>query len=779
VAQRSTLLLSLFAASALVGAAHAQAPEPTPAKPAAPAAKSDDTTVTAVVVTASRVNLIGVAATASQGSVTQKEVELRPIYRPGQLLETTPGLVVTAHSGEGKANQYLVRGFNLDHGTDIANFIDDMPINRPSNAHGQGYSDVNFFIPEVAAGLDFTKGPYYASVGDFGAVASTHVKLANELANQIAVMGGALGIYNVFAGGTQKFGDEDRLLGAVYYGHLGGPWDHPDNFRKSTATLRYSHGTANEGWNVTGMYFKADGNFTTDQPLRAVNAGLITKWGSLDPTDGSSSERASLSAHYAHVVNENWKVAANGYFIHSRMTLWNNFTHYLDDPINGDQEQQDETRDTFGGAVSATWEQMYGSVLNETVFGLQARNDELYVDRRHTLQRSVLNYCSQLTDSSLGAGANAAAPATLAQLQIDQRYSYTAAPIGACTADRASMLDLGPYVETTTRWTPWLRTIVGLREEFYQASDHSYISGFRGSANQSLFQPKGSLVIGPFHQTEVYVSAGRGFHSDDVRGVFGTVPLEGVPSLAGPTPLMAAADGYEVGLRNNTIPRMQIQVALFQEDFKSELAYSADAGNDSASAPSRRTGVEFSAQYRPFRWLELNTDLAFSRARYIGDLAAYGLSGPFIADAPSFIGSFGVLVDNFGPWFGGLQWRDLGAFPISDGEQYPQDKGYSEFNADGVQPDQRQGQRGGLLLRRAAEGRTGRRGQRLPGPPDRTPVGHVQDHLEFLGALTLGLGLIDQDRSAARALARRRHEQPAEGRVENRRPRAAARRDPA
>lgn len=664
MSHREALLLSLLAAAAglaVSGAASAQTtPAAPPAKPASPA-KSGPTAVDQVVVTASRVNLLGTAETASQGAITAKEIELRPIYRPGQLLETTPGLVVTSHSGEGKANQYLVRGFNLDHGTDIANFIDDMPINRPSNAHGQGYSDVNFFMPEIASGLDFTKGPYYASVGDFGAVASTHVKLANEIPNQIAVTGGTLGIYNVFAGGTKVFNIEDRLLGALYYGHLDGPWEHPDNFRKVTGTLRYSHGSASEGYSATLMYFKGDGNFTTDQPQRAVDQGLIGRFGTLDPTDGSTSERISLSAHWAHLT-ENWKFAGSGYFIHARMTLWNNFTHFLDDPINGDQEQQDEVRDTFGGQVTATWEQMYGSVQNETVFGLQARNDQLYVDRRHTRQRQVLDYCSQFD----GEGG----------------YNVTPAPLGACTLDKANMLDLGPYIETTTRWTPWLRAVIGVREEFYGASDHSLITGFQGSARQTLFQPKGSLILGPFHQTEFYLSAGRGFHSDDVRGVFGTVPLEGVPALAGATPLMQPADGAEVGVRTNIIPKVQLQVALFQEDFKSELAYNADAGADSASAPSRRQGIEFSAQYRPTRFIELNSDLAFSKARYTGDLTPFGLSGPYISNAPSFIGSFGVLVDNLGPWFGGLQWRDLGAFPISDGDKNPQDPGYSEFNAD-------------------------------------------------------------------------------------------------
>jgi outer membrane cobalamin receptor len=661
--------LALFAAAAALAiapAALAQTQPPAPATPAAsaPAARkpaANGTVVNEVVVTASRLNLIGVAATASQGSVTEKELELRPAYRPGQLLESTPGLVVTVHSGEGKANQYLLRGFNLDHGTDIANFVDDMPVNRPTNAHGQGYSDANFMMPEMAAGLDYTKGPYYAAVGDFGAVASTHVKLADEIPNQISVLGGSYGVYNVFAGGTHKFDQDDRLVGGVYYGHLDGPFTHPDDFNKYAATLRYSHGTDSDGYSATAMYYKSTGNFTTDQPLRAIQEGLINRFGTLDPSDGNISERFSLSAHYA-VTSEDWRFKASAYFVNSKMILWNDFTHFLDDPINGDQEQQTESRISVGGQAAFTYEHDFGPVQNETVFGEQTRYDTAYVDRRHTLQRQVLDYCE--------------AP------QVEGPAIPTPAVGGACNADRVHILDLGPYIENTTHWTHWLRTILGVREEYYQAQDTSLTTGFSGSASQTLFQPKGSIVLGPFFQTELYVSAGRGFHSDDVRGVFGTVPVEGLPIAAGKTPLLAPADGEEVGVRTNLIPKLSIQVALFQEDFKSELAYDADAGQDGASAPSRRQGVEFSAEYKPYRWIELNTDLAFSKARYTGGLTDFGLNGPFIANAPSFIGSFGVLVDNLGPWFGGLQWRDLGPYPISDGDQYPQDKGYSEINVD-------------------------------------------------------------------------------------------------
>ena len=170
-----------------------------------------------------------------------------------------------------------------------------------------------------------------------------------------------------------------------------------------------------------------------------------------------------------------------------------------------------------------------------------------------------------------------------------------------------------------------------------------------------------------------------------MRGVLGTVPSVGIPGLAGATRLLAPADGYELGLRTSIVPRLSVQVAVFQEDFQSELTYNADAGQDEASAPSRRQGVEISGEYRPFHWIEFNADLAFSRARYhasAATLADFGLGGPYIASAPAFIGSFGILVSDLGPWFGGLQWRKLGAFPISDGDKNPQDKGYSEINLD-------------------------------------------------------------------------------------------------
>jgi hypothetical protein len=637
-------------------------------------------TVGEVVVTASRSDLLGKAESASQGAITHAEVELRPIFRIGQLYETVPGLVVTIHSGEGKANQYLLRGFNLDHGTDFASFVDAMPVNRPTNAHGQGYSDQNFLMPQIVGGLDFTKGPYYAALGDFGAVGSTHVHLLDELPDQASLSLGTLRDQEAFLGGTAHLSAQDRLWAAVDVSHLDGPWSPAEDFRKIDAAARFSHGTAADGVSLTAMAYSSAGALLTDQPLRAVDSGLISRFGTLDPTDKSRSERYSLSGHYG-VTGNRWDASADAYAIHSTMTLWNDFTHFLFDDVNGDQEQQDESRTTLGGDAAFTRRATVAGLETDTTVGLQDRYDDLFIDRRHTVGRTALDYCD-LAQPGVPAAGGLPAPADAHATDLATPF---AAVGGACNADRVKLNDLGLYAQNTTYWTDWLRTVVGLREEAYWASDRSLTTGFQGSGSQTLLQPKASLVLGPWFRTELYLSAGRGFHSDDVRGVFGTVPLEGLPGIAGRTPFLSPATGEEVGLRSDIIPRVQVEVALFQEDFRSEQTYDADQGEDSASAPSRRRGVELSAQYHPFPWLELNSDLAFSRARYLASpetLAQFGLAGPFIANAPTFIGSFGVLVDNLGPWFGGLQWRDLGPYPISDGSEFPRDKGYSEVNLD-------------------------------------------------------------------------------------------------
>src|ERR1700733_14396209 len=311
-----------------------------PAATSSPDATEADSQPINVDVVQSRVDLLGEAATAGQGTVTKKELDLRPIYRIGQILETVPGLVVTVHSGEGKANQFFIRGFNLDHGTDFATFVDDMPVNEPTHAHGQGYTDIHFLMPELIDGLDYTKGPFFPAIGDFGALGSAHIRMVDEIPNQISVSAGTLRDDRIFIGGTEHLANGDRVLGAFAFGHLDGPWSPPNDYNSYNGTVRYSHGDQKDGFDLTAMAYHGTGNFITDQPVSAFQEGLISRFGTLDPSDGNFAERYSLSGHY-YFSGSDWTVTTSAYAIRSRLTLWNDFTHFLVDPIHGDQGQQD------------------------------------------------------------------------------------------------------------------------------------------------------------------------------------------------------------------------------------------------------------------------------------------------------------------------------------------------------------------------------------------------------------------------------------------------------
>ncbi|WP_029604242.1 TonB-dependent receptor [Kozakia baliensis] len=619
---------------------------------AQPSAKASPTEQIQVI--ASHTDPIGRALTASQGTITAKELALRPVYRVGQLLESVPGLVVTIHSGEGKANQYLLRGFNLDHGTDLASFVDDMPVNEPTHAHGQGYTDVNFLIPELASGIDYTKGPFYANVGDFGVVGSDHIRVTNELPGQVTGSIGTLGDQRGFIGDTIHLKNGDPIYGAFSVEHLNGPWAHPDNFRAIKSALHWSHKTERNEYTLMGLFYRGMWNNTTDQPVAAHDDGLIGRYGTLDPSDGGYAERFSVSGHHVY-SGDDWNLRTNLYVIHSRMTLWNNFTHYLVDPINGDQEQQDETRTTFGEQTAYSRRDNILGFHSETTLGLQGRWDNIAIDRRHTRHRQVLEYCS---NSAIATG----------------RY--------VCNADQVSQGNVGLYGQNVTHWQPWLRTMIGLRGDYYGGSDHSLVSGYSGTAKQWLFQPKGSLIFGPWKKTEIYISAGQGYHSNDIRAVLGTVPTDGIAQGRLATPFMTRATSEEIGIRTDIIPKLNLQAAFFRIDFSSELTYDADEGVNEAGAPSRRQGIEISGQYHPFPWMEFNADIASAHARYFtGNPALYGLPGLYISNAPNFIGSFGLLIDHLGNWFGGVQFRWLGGYPLIEDNSL-RSKGYKEVNLD-------------------------------------------------------------------------------------------------
>jgi len=433
-------------------------------------------------VTAERLGLMGSASTASEGIVVNDELALTPAFRVGQLLETVPGLQVTSHSGEGKANQYLLRGYNLDHGTDLATFVDGMPVNEPTHAHGQGYTDLNFLIPELATNVTYTKGPYYAPEGDFASVGSVHINYLDTLTPQVSYTEGTLGYERFFGGGSVGLG-AGELLGALEWQHYNGPWVNPDELHKINAVLRYSAGDKTDGYSLTAMYYHGLWNATTDQPERAIEEGLISRYGSLDPSDGGMAQRASLTARLFKPIADG-QLNASAYVFGNRLTLWNDFTHFLVDPVHGDQEEQHEVRTVIGGNLDYGRAAPIFGLQNDVMVGLATRSDFNDVSRLPTEDRIVIPAADD--------------------------------PLNFSEADTVRLSSFSAYAQTSTRWTDWFRSVLGYRYDTQYGSDKGTNSG---TASDHLLAPKGSLIFRPLEMTELYLSAGRGFHSDDLRGV--------------------------------------------------------------------------------------------------------------------------------------------------------------------------------------------------------------------------------------------------------------------
>jgi hypothetical protein len=288
---------------------------------------------------------------ASQITVPGAELNARPVTRPGEILEAVPGLIVTQHSGEGKANQYFLRGYNLDHGTDLAIYVDDVPVNMRTHAHGQGYADLNWLMPETINTLDVRKGPYFADEGDFSSTGNLRIGLIDSVDKPIAsITAGSFGYKRIFGMGSTKVGD-GTLLAAGEVGTYDGPWVNPDDVRKLNSLLRYTQGTAEDGFSITGMAYSNRWNSTDQVPQRAITSGQIGLYGTENPSDGGNTTRFALSARIAGTDDAgSWK--ANAFIVKSELDLYNDFTYFLSNPTLGDQFHQHDDRIMAGANAS-------------------------------------------------------------------------------------------------------------------------------------------------------------------------------------------------------------------------------------------------------------------------------------------------------------------------------------------------------------------------------------------------------------------------------------------
>ena len=573
-----------------------------------------------IVVTAQRIGLIGESRAASEGIVTSVQLQGRPILRPGEVLEVVPGLVVTQHSGDGKANQYFLRGFNLDHGTDFASYVDGVPVNMPTHAHGQGYADINFLVHELVDTVHYRKGPYFAEEGNFSAAGAARISYIRDSgAPTLGLTVGEDNYYRLFASASPELAGGKLLLG-LDWSQTDGPWTLPEDFQKTSGVIKYSRGTAEAGFSVTGMGYDGSWDSTDQVPQRAVDAGLIPRFGHVDDTTGGESHRYSLSLDaWSRHDGRGWSALA--YAIDYHLDLFSNFTYALD-PVNGDQFEQYDSRRVYGGHFEYDLPASLNGLDGALRAGAELRMDDI-------------------------------APVALYRTFARERFE-------TIRKDDVRQTQYSAYVIHDQRWTDWLRTEAGLRFDYLDFSVDSDLPANSGDETDSIASPKLTVVLGPWAETEVFLNAGRGFHTNDARGTTIRVdPTDGV-TPADPVDPIVPATGTEIGVRTAAVPGLQLTAALWNLDIDSELLFVGDGGITEPSRATRRYGVELGAYWTPFETVILDADYSWSHARF----TEYDPAGDYIPGAVETVVSVGLSIQRDLGWFGGARWRYFGPAPL-------------------------------------------------------------------------------------------------------------------
>ncbi len=600
----------------------------------------DEETVTgqgmleATVVTGKAEDLLGEARAASKGQASAEELLERPFLRRGELLEVVPGLIVTQHSGGGKANQYFLRGFNLDHGTDFGIFVDGMPVNLRTHGHGQGYADINFLIPELVEELEYYKGPFYSEFGDFTSAGAARFRLYRSLPSGIATFG--LGENNYYRGliaDTIKAGEGDLTV-ALEYNYYDGPWVQPDSLQRWNGFVRYSIGDELDFTNFTFMGYDSRWDATDQVPLRAIRSGRIDRLGFIDPTVGGSSYRYSGSIDHQRIGNSgvtNFSAYAGTY----QLDLYSNFTLFLEDPVNGDQFNQFDDRWFAGGQLSHVFDQL--SFIGrdaELAMGLQTHHDWIDgVALRKTRARRVLSTTRE-----------------------DDVYE----------------MSLSGFTEAEVRWAPWLRTQTGIRGDLFYFDVDSQLEANTGSRWDTIVSPKAGLVLGPWFDTELYLNGGLGFHSNDARGINTVVdPVTG--DAVDPVTPLARSYGAEAGIRTQLVPGLTSTLAVWYLQSDSELVYIGDAGTNEAGDASERYGVEWSNYWRPNDFLYIDTEFTVTDSYFIP-------SGELIENAVPVSFSGGITLGRDEGAFGSLRARYFSPRPLN-GDGSVESKDAFQLNA--------------------------------------------------------------------------------------------------
>lgn len=566
-------------------------------------------------------SLIGASTTSSEGVVGQVDLETRPILRTGEILESIPGMIVTQHSGTGKANQYFLRGFNLDHGTDFSAYLNGMPVNMRTHGHGQGYLDLNFIIPEAVRRIDFRKGPYHAGVGDFSSAGSAQITLFNQLPeNFVQVEAGEDDYYRLVAGQTIHLGP-GHLTCVLEGNTYGGPWEIGEDFEKLSGYASYSIQQGSWTHTLQAMAYDADWNSADQIPQRAVRSGQITNLGSIDDDVGGESSRYSLS-YNAAAQTDYGTTRLSAYAIRYDLDLWSNFTYFLDDPVNGDEFEQVDQRTIWGFSAEHLIDSDIGNRKTTHRIGADWRLDDI-------------------------------GEAGLYKTADRVRLATT-------RSDAVSEWSTGVFYENTIHWSDKFKSVAGLRWDYYHFDVESNLPENSGTSNADLFSPKASFIYTASDHLEYFASAGFGFHSNDARGVTISVdPTDPSTPAEAVTPLVRTR-GAESGVRLAIQDVYTTSLSIWWLKLDSELLFVGDAGLTEPSRPSRRYGVEWTNTFKATSWLSVDGEISLSEAEFTDSDPA----GDQIPGAIQTVVQAGVSWEGPGPFSGALRMRYFDGRPL-------------------------------------------------------------------------------------------------------------------
>ncbi|MDQ3000642.1 MAG: TonB-dependent receptor [Fibrobacterota bacterium] len=540
---------------------------------------------------------------ASSQTIRDRDFALRVMLKPTDLIKVTPGLFTGQHAGGGKANQYFLRGFDIDHGTDLALWVDGMPVNSVSHGHGQGYADLHFIIPELFDRVEVNKGPYFAEYGDFATAGAVRMRTKERIRESSAELSaGQFNSYRFLGIYAGRDTVHQPVLAAEVY-RDDGPFTNPEDL--SRFKLFFRSGlvkTSTSDLTLTLMSYGSDWNGSGQVPMREVEAGRLDRFGSIDPSEGGNSQRHSASMALRSVPDDRSEFTASAYLINYRLSLYSNFTFFAADPVNGDQIEQTDSRTISGFNVAYRTQRSALGLEWTTLVGLDMRND--------------------LIENALGTSKERQSLGRIVDADIRES-------------------GMGLYAQEEVSPLKWLRLVGGIRADYFgfDVSDRLQspsdtapsFSGTTtsGARSASIFSPKANAIIGPFLRTELYLNYGQGFHSNDARGV--------VKRPGGVTPLTKAI-GYEIGLRNDLIPRVDLAASLWKLDLESELVWVGDEGVTEARGPTERFGVDAEARVKILTWLWADADLTLSQATYTEN--AGNANAVALAPTATFAGGF-------------------------------------------------------------------------------------------------------------------------------------------